>query len=590
VPDIEQIRFAIMTVKREPSYIHQTLAGFFASGPPLDCIQPIELMLGTNEHAYLDAYKDSSLIQINRLTNQQWRMIEPWGVHRRFAFNLARSIRMGLHSTQGLCVCEDDVIFRDGFVDKLLRVVNQIEQKRDRYVLACYAAYDFVNHSNNAGDLLYCDYPSGFYGTQCMYYPRNVVEELSDYIWKHGVETPEETGDLLIGRYPRKFHPRKLLLASRWSLVQHIGQHTSGLGNFHTTPTFDMSFPSERKTVTYTLPAEPPPPPPEEGGIDEQNAREIADRFLEQAPQYPADNFRGRGVVICGGGVEYFTCAWLCIHMLRNLGCRLPIELWHLDGKEMSTEMRELVAPLNVTCVNAAEVQRRHPVRRLTGWELKPYSVIHSSFKEALYLDADNVPVVDPTFLFDSPEYKQTGAVFWPDYGRLEPHRAIWRVCKVLYRDEPEFESGQMLIDKQRCWQALQLTMHLNEHSDFYYHYIHGDKDTYHMAWRMLNQPYGMVPHRIKRLGLPRHRHWSLVMCQHDFEGKVIFQHRNQSKWKLVEANDRIPGFQYETECLEFLDELREKWSVARKMVASHRKRKRMKVRQVGRRFVRSAV
>src|SRR4029453_2174085 len=101
---------------------------------------------------------------------------------------------------------------------------------------------------------------------------------------------------------------------------------------------------------------------------------------------------------------------------------------------------------------------------------------------------ADNVPVRNPEYLFDAEPYRQRGAVFWPDYGRLAPTRAIWRICGVPYRDEPEFESGQILLNKRRCWRALQLTMHMNEHSDFYYNYVYGDKETFHMAWPMVGQ------------------------------------------------------------------------------------------------------
>jgi hypothetical protein len=33
-----------------------------------------------------------------------------------------------------------------------------------------------------------------------------------------------------------------------------------------------------------------------------------------------------------------------------------------------------------------------------------------------LYLDSDNVPAQDPSFLFDATEYERTGALFWPDF------------------------------------------------------------------------------------------------------------------------------------------------------------------------------
>ena len=59
-------------------------------------------------------------------------------------------------------------------------------------------------------------------------------------------------------------------------------------------------------------------------------------------------------------------------------------------------------------------------------------------------------------------------------------------------RDEPAFETGQIVVDKRRCWAELQLTMHFNEWSDFYYQHVHGDKETFHLAWRKLELPFAM--------------------------------------------------------------------------------------------------
>ena len=102
-----------------------------------------------------------------------------------------------------------------------------------------------------------------------------------------------------------------------------------------------------------------------------QSAGEACERFIQTIPVYP-DRYRGRGIVICGGGVRYFTNAWVCINMLRRLGCRLPIQLWHLGAKEMDNQMKGLLIPLGVQCVDAFKVRREYPVRILHGWELKP--------------------------------------------------------------------------------------------------------------------------------------------------------------------------------------------------------------------------
>ena len=283
------------------------------------------------------------------------------------------------------------------------------------------------------------------------------------------------------------------------------------------------------------------------------NVIESTAHFIATMPPPPAaDNFHGRGLVLCGGRTSYFTCAWVAIHQLRRLGCTLPVQLWHLGQAELDDRMRALVAPLGVDCVDAHEVRQRHPARTVRGWELKAYSMLYSRFREVLLIDSDNVPVVNPEFLFDTPEFRDTGAVFWPDYTRFEAARAAWKFFAVPYRDEPEFESGQMLVDKAKCWRALRLAMWYNEYSDFFYRHVHGDKDTFRFAWHRLGQKYSMPP-------FPTHA-LEDTMCQHDFAGRRIFQHRNQDKWVLRGENKRIAGFLFEAECLADLARLRTLW------------------------------
>lgn len=282
--------------------------------------------------------------------------------------------------------------------------------------------------------------------------------------------------------------------------------------------------------------------------------RRIARAAIERIPRYPG-GYDGRGIVIAAGGNAYFTNAYVCVRMLRHLGCRLPVQLWHDEG-ELDATMRDAVAPWGVACIDARKVEAtlRGRVRPLCGgWELKPFALLHCPFREVLLLDADNVPVLDPSFLFDTTEFRQAGAIFWPDFGRLPPWYHIWSICEVPYRDEPECESGQIVVDKARCWEALNLAMHYNDFSDFYYQHILGDKETFHFAFRRLGQTYAMPEHPIHPL--------DGTMCQHDFRGRRLFQHRNMDKWKLDGSNRSVADFWFEDECRGFLAELRRAWS-----------------------------
>ncbi len=283
------------------------------------------------------------------------------------------------------------------------------------------------------------------------------------------------------------------------------------------------------------------------------SAGQACDTFVRDIGPYP-DGFHGRGIVICAGGVKYFTNAWVCIQMLRRLGCHLPVQLWYRGVKEVDTRMAALVAPLGVQCIDATKLRKKFPMRIPGGWQLKPYAILHSSFEEVLLLDADNVPVANPEFLFDTPQFERTGAIFWPDYPHEDGRKAdpIWRSCGLRRPREPEFESGQIVIDKRRCWAALNLSLWFNQNSDFYYQYLYGDKETFHLAFRKLRKSYSLVKKPIHPL--------PGVMCQHDFQGRRLFQHRNLAKWNLLLKNRFIDDFWFEDDCRRFVRELGRRW------------------------------
>src|SRR3979411_951574 len=76
------------------------------------------------------------------------------------------------------------------------------------------------------------------------------------------------------------------------------------------------------------------------------------DEALRTVPPYPAGLFGGAGIVIVAGGTRYFTCAWVCLAMLRRvLSCMLPIEVWYLGPDEMSPHMKKLLERFDVECV-----------------------------------------------------------------------------------------------------------------------------------------------------------------------------------------------------------------------------------------------
>lgn len=291
--------------------------------------------------------------------------------------------------------------------------------------------------------------------------------------------------------------------------------------------------------------------------------RQLADEAIGAIGDYPLIRFQGRGVVIAGGG-RYFPSAYVTVRVLRHVGCRLPIQLWHFAG-EIDEVTRGLLAPWDVTCVDAEEVCRRNGEQLhlswWKGWQLKPYAILHAPFEEVLYLDADSYPIRNPEFLFNWIGFRKLGAIFWPDIdgssGLLPPDRPpIFGVPS--FQDRPT-ESGQLLINKRDCWREVNLAWFYNSHAEFTYRALWGDKDTFPIAWKKLGRAYARM--------WPTASANSQAVLQFDDAGCVLFQHRVTDKFRIggtrfdsthqpTGENQYNPDLIHEDFCFAVLNEL----------------------------------
>ncbi|MGD5502387.1 hypothetical protein QUS51_22530, partial [Xanthomonas citri pv. citri] len=154
---------------------------------------------------------------------------------------------------------------------------------------------------------------------------------------------------------------------------------------------------------------------------------------------------------------------------------------------------------------------------------LKCYAILQSRFAEILYLDADQVPVRDPSFLFDAAQYRETGAIFWPGVTDIAAVNPIWPLVGLPPEQTPSWDSGQILIDKTQHMVPLHMTLHLNEQHAIVYRHLNGDNDTFLVAWRLARASATVIPYR--PFADPR------VLIQRGFDGAPLFQHRFGCKW-----------------------------------------------------------
>lgn len=281
---------------------------------------------------------------------------------------------------------------------------------------------------------------------------------------------------------------------------------------------------------------------------------ETIERRRAAPARYESGRFEGRGIVICAGGVRYFTCAWVLIWFLRRVHrVSLPIQVWHLGQREMSEEMRLLLVEEGVEVVDAETLVARYPARLSGGWPLKPYAIAQSRFREVLFLDADTVPLADPQQAFAWSEYRDNGLLLWPDQVDIKATNPVWARLGLAPCERASVDSGIMLVDKARAWDVLDLALALNEHSDELYHLIHGDKDTFLLAAMLLQRPFGFVPHR------PFLFEWDMV--QRDIGGDQFLHHRTGAKWLLHLPNRPLAVPALMPECEAALADLRARWT-----------------------------
>ncbi len=129
----------------------------------------------------------------------------------------------------------------------------------------------------------------------------------------------------------------------------------------------------------------------------------------------------GRGIVIPGGGIKQLANVWVLLRTLRWLGCTLPVEIMYVGPSEMSAQFIDAAQRLGDTTLTDILWFPESAGLPLRGWPLKIRALMHSKFAEVIMLDADNVPLADPSFLFSSSEYTATGALFWHDF-TSDPH------------------------------------------------------------------------------------------------------------------------------------------------------------------------
>ena len=279
---------------------------------------------------------------------------------------------------------------------------------------------------------------------------------------------------------------------------------------------------------------------------------------------------------MAAGGRKFFVNAYINIRVIREThGCHLPIELFYLGQEEMSpvavAYMEKTFANLRLIDVYSVADMPTLNRPNLKGYPVKAFAVLLSSFKEVLFLDSDSFPIENPEVAFHFPQYVKSGALFWPDlcnYFTIRPKAYdVFDLPRpsgmlVLRDDEQyrwtdecdvaepqEWETGEIVVDKERAWKALLMNAFMCWHNEFFMkNVVHDDKGTFKIAFEGTQTPHEVVSKTIYFQGIATTQTedgrqffcGSGISQPHPITGKPLFIHRSQTKFMAWPAQDYL--------------------------------------------------
>jgi alpha 1,2-mannosyltransferase len=224
-----------------------------------------------------------------------------------------------------------------------------------------------------------------------------------------------------------------------------------------------------------------------------------------------------KGIVSAAGGT-YLPTFVVSLRLLRRTGTTLPVELFLKDQSEYEPYICDVVLPaMNVKCLvlsDMMKIENPDPAsspKEISGFQLKAFAMLFSSFETFLWLDADCVPLHDAAPLLTSAPFTTTGLVTWPDFfadTAAPVYFTISRQPDPPSTTRQSSETGMILFNKKTHFQTLLLAAYYNYHGpDYYYPLLDqgapgaGDKDTFLHAATALNASFYAVSESVVDLG-----------------------------------------------------------------------------------------
>ncbi|KAF4552428.1 Mannosyltransferase-like protein 2 [Elsinoe fawcettii] len=247
--------------------------------------------------------------------------------------------------------------------------------------------------------------------------------------------------------------------------------------------------------------------------------------FADHMSLHASIRYGGRGIVLSGGDGQlgYMLTS---VKALRKLGCNLPIEIMYLGDDDLGDDSRSELEALPGVITRDMEQMVRDEGWQLKGWAGKPFAILLSSFREAIFIDADAQFFITPEVLFEDEAYEENGALFFRDRLMFPESKRKWLqqiLPKPMSRKvrHSRFwtgesghmqESGVVVVDKWRHFMALLFVTRMNgpdRDGDKdkgivgTYDMVYGDKETFWLGWELVGDPdYAFHPGNAGNMGV----------------------------------------------------------------------------------------
>ncbi|KAK4554211.1 hypothetical protein LTR86_008739 [Recurvomyces mirabilis] len=215
----------------------------------------------------------------------------------------------------------------------------------------------------------------------------------------------------------------------------------------------------------------------------------------------------GKGIVFTAGDAQV-AFLMTTIPSLRSLGCELPVEVMFLGDADLSSQSRSVLEALDGVITRDMSHMIDDSGWALRGWAAKPFAILLSSFREAIFVDADALSFVNLEILFTDEQYLETGALFFKDRNTMPGSKRSW-LTEILplpvshlveenrmWTGESTHmqDSGIVVVDKWKHLLPLLLTTRLNgpdrdgdedKGKKGVYEMVFGDKETFWLSWEL---------------------------------------------------------------------------------------------------------